>query len=53
MMLMLCVTTPGDPTTAHAKKDFIKMEKHAQVTNYLYVTQCGLISSDLGKLLYI
>ena len=29
---MLCVTTPGDPITARAKMDFMKMEKHAKVT---------------------
>ena len=26
MMLMLCVTTPGDPITARAKMDFMEME---------------------------
>ena len=32
VMSMLCVTTPGDPITARAKMDFMKMEKHAKVT---------------------
>ena len=26
VMLMLCVTTPGDPITARAKMDFMEME---------------------------
>ena len=26
VMLMFCVTTPGDPITAHAKMDFMEME---------------------------
>ena len=32
VMLMLCVTTPGDPITARAKMDFMVMEKAALVT---------------------
>ena len=26
VMLMLCVTTPGDPITVHAKMDFMETE---------------------------
>ena len=36
VMLMLCVTTPEDPITAHAKMDFVEMEKLAEVTILLY-----------------
>ena len=32
MMLMLCVTTPGDPITALAKMAFMEMEYTALVT---------------------
>ena len=32
VMLMLFVTTPGDPITACAKMDFVEMEKRAKVT---------------------
>ena len=32
MMLMLFVTTPGDPIAARAKMDFVEMEKLAKVT---------------------
>ena len=32
VMLMLCVTTPADPTTARAKMDFMEMEYTALVT---------------------
>ena len=32
MMLMLCVTTPGDPITARAKMDLMETEKHAKVS---------------------
>jgi len=31
-MLMLFVTTPGDPITARVKMDFMEMEKTAPVT---------------------
>ena len=34
-MLMLCVTTPGDPITARAKMDFVEMEIHAKVPRLL------------------
>ena len=32
VMLMLCVTTPGDPITARAKMDFLEMELTALVS---------------------
>ena len=32
VMLMLCVTIPEDPTTVHAKMDFMAMAKPAMVT---------------------
>ena len=35
MMLMLCVTIPGDPITARAKMDFMEMEKLAEVLLYI------------------
>ena len=35
-MLMLCVTTLGDPITARAKMDFTEMEKLAEVTVPIY-----------------
>ena len=37
-MLMVCVTTPGDPITARAKMDFMEMEKLAEVTISIYCT---------------
>ena len=40
VMLMLCVTTPGDPITALAKMDFVEMEKLAEVTRAI---KCVLI----------
>ena len=40
VMLMLFVTTRGDPITARAKMDFVEMEKHAKVTIAIY---CVLI----------
>ena len=36
MMLMLFVTTPGDPITVGAKMDFVEMEKPAEVTIAIY-----------------
>ena len=39
-MLMLCVTTPGDPITALAKMDFMEMEELAEVNIAIY---CNLI----------
>ena len=33
MMLMLFVTTPGDPLTALAKMDFVEMGKLAKVNS--------------------
>ena len=38
VILMLCVTTPGDPITAFAKMDFLEMEQTALVT--IYSTAC-------------
>jgi len=32
VILMLCVTTPGDLITAHVKMDFVEMEEHVKVT---------------------
>jgi len=32
VILMLCVTTPGDLITARVKTDFVEMEKHVKVT---------------------
>ena len=32
VVIMLFVTTPGDPITARAKMDFMEMEKLAEVT---------------------
>ena len=40
MMLMLVVTTPGDPIIVRAKMDFVQMEKLAEVTIAIY---CVLI----------
>ena len=31
MMLMLCVTIPGDPTTARAEMVLLEMDRHARV----------------------
>ena len=35
-MLMLFVTTPGDPIIVRAKMDFVQMEKLAEVTIAIY-----------------
>ena len=48
MMLMLCVTTPGDPITARAKMDFMEMEKHAKVTIYIRCIGIGVKRHFVG-----
>ena len=49
VMLMLCVTTPGDPITALAKMDFVETEKLAEVTraiNTKFIFQIGTLNPN-------
>ena len=49
VVLMLCVTTPGDPITARAKMDFVEMEKLTEVTIAMYLPQRVITNLEIGQ----
>ena len=57
MMLMQCVTTPGDPITARAKMDFMEMEQSALVSiaicNLFFIPPNPIAFSDWRRTCHV